>query len=256
MSMKKLLILLAIAGATVARAQNDTVQANVYSWNSFKVVKSETGESRQILRGIGTDVQYIDMHAGTLEPGKMPHPAHKHAEEELIIVKEGQVKITIGDKSKVLGPGSVAIAMPGDMHGIENAGSTRCTYYVMKYRSKQPDNNRAQTAGGSFMVNWDTVQFKPHGRGGIRNFFERSTSMVKRFEMHVTTLNAGISSHDPHTHAAEEIVLMIKGSGNMNIAGKHIPCAVGDVIFLKSNVLHAITNNSTEPITYFAFQWN
>ena len=82
-------------------------------------------------------MQYFEVHTSTLEPGKAPHPPHVHNDfEELIIVKEGQVKITIAGNSKILGPGSIAFAMPGDEHGIENAGNTQATYYILKYKGK------------------------------------------------------------------------------------------------------------------------
>ena len=156
----------------------------------------------------------------------------------------------------MLGPGSIALFIPGDEHEFFNSGTTRATYYVLKYKSKAPvDMERAKKAGGSFMVDWNNAAFKAHDRGGIRNFFERPTAMLKRFEMHVTTLNAGIKSHEPHTHGAEEIVLLVNGNTEMQIAKSFQKANEGDLIYLSSNILHAIQNVGTKPTTYFAFQW-
>ena len=105
------------------------------------------------------------------------------------------------------------------------------------------------------MIDWNSVAFKPHDKGGIRNFIERPTAMLERFEMHVTTLKAGIKSHDPHTHKAEEIVLLVNGNTEMQIAQSHQKANGGDLIYLSSNILHAIENIGNEPSTYFAFQW-
>jgi (S)-ureidoglycine aminohydrolase len=98
--------------------------------------------------------------------GEAPHPPHVHNdEEELMIIKEGQVKITIAGKSKTLGPGSIAFAMPGDEHGIENAGNTQATYYILKYKGKFPMNlERAKQAGGSFMLDWNELKTSKQGR--------------------------------------------------------------------------------------------
>jgi (S)-ureidoglycine aminohydrolase len=237
-------------------AQKDTVESIVYVWNNLKVEKQDTRERRQIAEGNGAALAYMDWNATTIDPGNSPHAPHKHDDEEYIIIKEGQLKVTINDSSKVLGPGSFALFIPGDMHGFVNTGNTKATYYVFRYRSKAPvDLERAKKAGGSFMVDWNDIVFKPHDKGGIRNFFERPTAMLKRFEMHVTTLNAGIKSHDPHTHGAEEIVLLVKGNTEMQIAQSHQKANGGDLIYLSSNILHAIQNTGTEPSTYFAFQW-
>lgn len=237
-------------------AQKDTVASTVYVWNDLKVEKQDTRERRQIAEGSGAVLSYMEWHATTIDPGKSPHAPHKHNDEEFIIIKEGQLKVTIKDSSKILGPGSIALFNPGDEHGFVNAGSTKATYYVFKYISKGPvDMERAKQAGGSFMVNWNDIVFKPYDKGGVRSFFERPTAMLKRFEMHVTTLNGGIKSHDPHTHKAEEIVLLIKGNTEMQIADKHQKANIGDLIYLSSNILHAIQNIGKEQAMYFAFQW-
>ena len=237
-------------------AQNDTVESKVYVWNNLKVIKENGRERRQIAEGSGAALSYMEWHTTSIEPGKSPHAAHKHEEEELIIIKEGQVKVTVKDSSKVLGPGSIALFIPGDEHGLFNSGTTKATYYVLRYKSKAPvDMERAKKAGGSFMVDWNNVAFRAHDRGGVRNFFERPTAMLKRFEMHVTTLNAGIKSHEPHTHGAEEIVLLVNGNTEMQIAKSFQKANEGDLIYLSSNILHAIQNIGTKPTTYFAFQW-
>jgi (S)-ureidoglycine aminohydrolase len=85
--------------------------------------------------------------------------------------------------------------------------------------------------------------------------FDRATAMTKRFEMHVTTLNEGLWSHPPHTHRAAEILLLIDNTAHESIDGKLLPATVGDIIFLESNVPHAIQNTSSGSSTYFAFQF-
>ena len=126
----------------------------------------------------------------------------------------------------------------------------------MKYLSKNAaDVKRGNAAGGSLIKDWAKINFKPHDKGGIRNFFERPTAMCKRMEMHATTLNPGLKSHDPHTHRAAEIVLMIKGNTQMQIGQKFYKGKAGAVYFLGSNILHGIKNEGTTPAVYFAFQF-
>jgi (S)-ureidoglycine aminohydrolase len=70
---------------------------------------------RRILAGKTFALNYFEIHAATLDAGKTPQPSYIHSDqEELMIVKEGQLKITIAGKSKILGPGSVAFVMPGE----------------------------------------------------------------------------------------------------------------------------------------------
>jgi (S)-ureidoglycine aminohydrolase len=238
-------------------AQTKPVLSQVIHFKDLQIVKEETRDRRQLLDGVTTDLANLEIHTSTLQPGKSPHPSHTHNDvEELIIVKEGKLKITIKDKSKIVGPGSVALAIPGEEHGFENGGESPVTYYIIKYKSKAPMNvARALKSGGSFMIDWNDVEVKSTDKGQRRNFFERPTSMTDRFEMHVTTLNAGQKSHDPHHHRSEEIILIIAGDASMQIGDRHEGATVGDVVFLGSEVLHALTNTGKGACTYFAFQW-
>src|SRR5688572_23036005 len=237
--------------------QTDSLPPRVYNWDGLTVKKEENRIIKQVLEGSTTSLSHFDVHTTTLEPGKAPHPPHVHEDmEELIIVKEGQVKITIKGTSKIMGPGSIAFAMPGDEHGIENIGNTQATYYILKYKSKRPMNlERAKQHGSSFMLDWNDLVFKKTEKGGRREFFNRPTSQLEKFEMHTTALNPGLDSHAPHTHKEEEVILLLKGNAEMYIAGKLYKAAPGDVIFLSSGVSHALKNTGSEQCEYFAFQW-
>jgi (S)-ureidoglycine aminohydrolase len=48
---------------------------------------------------------------------------------------------------------------------------------------------------------------------------------------------------------------VISGDVSMQIGEKHEGAGVGDLIFLGSEVPHALTNTGKGPCSYFAFQW-
>ena len=236
---------------TVIAQKNDSILSSVYYWYKLEPIKEDTRVRRQVLEGKTFALDHFEIHISTLEPGKAPHPPHTHADqEELMIVKEGQVKITIAGQSKILGPGSIAFAMPGDEHGIENAGKTQATYYILKYKGKLP-----MDAGGSFMVDWNDLKTNNTGKGYRRDFFNKATSQLAQFEMHTTALNKDSVSHAPHTHLQEEIILIIRGNVTMHIDGKLYPASAGDLVFLSSGIPHALMNTGKEQCEYFAFQW-
>jgi (S)-ureidoglycine aminohydrolase len=252
-----LLSFLLLFSCTLVAQKMDSLPPKVYEWNKLTAVKEDTRVRRQVMDGSTTSLSNFEVHASTLAPGEAPHPPHTHADqEELIIVKEGTVKITINGQSKILGKGSVAFAIPGEEHGIENAGTTEATYYIFKYKSNLPMQlDRAKQNGGSFMINWDTVRVNKTDRGQRREFFNRPTSQVVKFEMHTTALNTGLDSHAPHTHKEEEIILIVKGNVRMHIGDNFYPAGPGDIIFLSSGVSHALTNTGEGQCEYFAFQW-
>ena len=252
-----IMISLLLAASTLIAQKNDSLLSNVYYWNKLEQKKEDTRIRRQVLEGKTFALSSFEIHASTLEPAKVPHPPHVHEDyEELIIVKEGQVKITIAGQSKILGPGSIAFAMPGDEHGIENAGNTQATYFILKYKGKlQMDLERAKKSGGSFMLDWNDLKTNNTGKGYRRNFFNKATSQLAQFEMHTTALNADSVSHAPHTHVQEEIILILRGNVEMFIDGKYHKGSAGDLYFISANVPHALKNIGNEQCEYFAFQW-
>ena len=198
--MRQTVLLLFILVSFSCIAQVSPVLSRVYNWKNLEVIKEESRDRRQMIDGSTVDLSSLEIHTSTLEPGKAPHPSHTHADvEELILVKEGKLKATIKDQTRILEPGSVALAIPGEEHGFFNGGDTRTTYYILKFKSKSPLNaERGKSAGGSFMIDWNDMAFVASEKGGRRNTFDRATSMFSRFEMHVTTLNRGLEIGRAH----------------------------------------------------------
>ena len=112
------------------------LESTVHNWNLLNVQQTKTGEYRQILDGKSMIFEQLEIHVTTLNPGKAPHGSHTHQDfEELVIVKEGKIKQTIGTKEKILGPGSIVLATPGNEHGLSNAGDSQASYYIIKWRT-------------------------------------------------------------------------------------------------------------------------
>jgi mannose-6-phosphate isomerase-like protein (cupin superfamily) len=60
----------------------------------------------------------------TLEGGGGAPPPHIHNSiHEVIVVLEGDAEIVIGDRTERVGPGALAYAPPGTVHGVSPSGS-------------------------------------------------------------------------------------------------------------------------------------
>lgn len=51
------------------------------------------------------------------DPGATIHP-HHHEQEEVWHVLEGELEVTIGDETRIAGPGMVAVAPPDTPHAV------------------------------------------------------------------------------------------------------------------------------------------
>ncbi len=235
---------------TIYRSEN--LASGVYQWPSGKA----TPATQLLASGSTTHLQSLKISINTLKSGQALPDNYQDESENLIIIKEGRLSLSVADHRKELGPGSIALIQPGDRYTIKNTWNEPAAYYLLEYQSKASvDMARGGRAGGSLLVDWHQVPYQQHGKGGRRDFFDRPTAMCENFEMHVTNLNENTSSHDPHTHVVEEIILVIQGKISMHIDGQETEASVGDFAFIDSGVPHAPTNIGTGQAIYFAFQW-
>ena len=251
--MKYIYLFVLMSVSITLRAQTDSLPSKVYHLSELHVLKDSSRYRIQIIDGATPYLTNLEVHVTILEPGKSAHPPHVHdSTEELIIVKEGKLRVTVAANTKILGPGGVSMAMPGDVHETVNAGNEKATYYLLKYTKQKPDSSKTIT---SVMVDWNEVKVDKTDRGLRRQQFNQPTVLFEQFDMHATTLNEGQISHPPHTHRQEEIIIVRKGTIEMQIGDTFTKAATGDLIFLNSGVLHALKNLSNGQCEYFAFQW-
>jgi (S)-ureidoglycine aminohydrolase len=236
---------------------HDPILSGVYEWSEPASRIDKNLRSSVLFEGSTEHMEWLQMNAEEIRPStkkiKITAPEN---EEYLYIIKKGPLNVSMNDSSASLVAGSMILLQPGKNLFIQTSSKNPCEYYLMKYRSRGPlDKERFEKTGGSFMKDWSRIEFKPHDKGGVRNYFETATVMCKRLEMHVTTLNGGLKSHEPHRHSAEEIILMINGKTEMQIGENFFKGKDGSVFFVNSNVLHGIRNEGTIPCMYFAFQF-
>jgi quercetin dioxygenase-like cupin family protein len=111
------------------------VASGVYAWESFPVEQTASGQRRAVFDGYTTTVDRLETHVTTLNPGKAPHAAHKHPDEDLVYVREGVVEATINGVTKLAPAGSVIFYASNDLHGMRNVGDVPASYFVLRWTS-------------------------------------------------------------------------------------------------------------------------
>lgn len=105
--------------------------SRAFRFEDLPVHRNGSISVRQILKGQNRTGFPIDLHESDLGPGEMPHPPHHHLHEEMLLINEGQIDITMSGKTTRLTPGSVAFIASGAHHGWKNSGSTVARYFVL-----------------------------------------------------------------------------------------------------------------------------
>jgi quercetin dioxygenase-like cupin family protein len=201
--------------------------STVFKWEDLKVRPTGNGERRDVTDGPSATFEVFESHVTTLLPGKMSHAPHQHAREELIILRDGTLDVTINGATTRAGPGSLLFFAANDFHNVQNVGDTTATYFVFNFSTaatKHAPKEGAQAAAapgrlGSRVIDWAKLEFKPTKVGGRRDVLNSPTTTLTNFSVHVTTLNPREAPHGAHRHPDEEIVLVKEGALDVTIRG-------------------------------------
>jgi len=125
------LLVPALAVARAPAADQATLPTLIKRFEDLKA--NTSGENRYwpILEGTTHKGFQIEAHETELAPGNMLHPPHRHRHEEMFLIREGHVEVTVNGKGTRLGPGGVAYIASNEEHGIKNVGTTTAQYFVI-----------------------------------------------------------------------------------------------------------------------------
>ena len=125
---------IAIVCAVVLAQEKNQVQASaIFDWDGTIAKPASFGSERALFKGPTATLDQLDVHVVTLNPGQAPHPPHQHANEEVLVVKEGTLEFLINGEWKPAGPGSAIFIASNQLHGVRNHGSVPVTFHVISW---------------------------------------------------------------------------------------------------------------------------
>lgn len=130
------LALLTLLPATRLEPEEAKLPSTVISWEEIQARPRPGGRSWQVVEAPTATLFGIESHVTELAAGQAPHPPHRHFEEELLLVKEGTLEVTIEGVAKRIGPGGFVFVASNDLHGWRNAGDTTARYFVIQIRTR------------------------------------------------------------------------------------------------------------------------
>ena len=110
---------------------------------------------------------------------------------------------------------------------------------------------------GSAAYTWDEIQARPTGASGrSREIVRQPTATLDQLEMHVTWLPPGQTTHAPHTHPNEEVIVVREGTLEAFQNGKKTRVGPGSVLFMASNEPHNVVNVGDTVAVYHVINWH
>jgi mannose-6-phosphate isomerase-like protein (cupin superfamily) len=117
--------------AAAAAPPNSALPSHAYPFEDLPVRASGPARQRRILEGETHTGLAIELHHTEMPAGEASHASHRHMREELLLIREGTVEVTIAGRTTKLGPGSVAYIASNDDHALRNVGATPAQYFAL-----------------------------------------------------------------------------------------------------------------------------
>lgn len=231
-------------------------------FDELAVRPSAVGARRDVVNQPTATLERFQSHITTLNAGNVSHPPHQHALEEMILLKEGTLEVSINGATHRATAGSVLFYASNDFHGVRNTGDTPATYIVLNFgtgaTAKVPAARAVDVAKPgalrSQVFEWSQLTAKPTKTGERRDVFNSPTVTCANLSCHVTTVKAGEASHASHRHPDEEVVVVKEGVIEALFNGTTRRGGPGSVFFFASDEEHGMRNVGDTTASYYVIR--
>jgi len=139
LSRRKMAAMLPAAALNALAQEKPTLAAKTYAFDALPVRTSANGatKSRSVFDGVTTRGQRLTAHITELAPGQAPHAPQRQKHEEIIILREGTLEVTLNGETSTIGPGSIIYSPFENLTGWRNVGTSVAQYYVISIEERQ-----------------------------------------------------------------------------------------------------------------------
>ncbi|MEQ8966464.1 MAG: cupin domain-containing protein [Azospirillaceae bacterium] len=208
-----------------------------------------------LFHGVGDKHDILTCHASVLSPGQSPHPPHSHAEEEILVVLDGEAELLIGDGPDPdaatihpMRPGMFVYYPAYRHHSLRNAGERPLTYLMFKWRGTPIATDSVL---GTTII--DPARHAPDRRLPYRNslLFEGPTSYLGKLHAHVSEAEPG-GGYDPHRD--EHDVALVVLDGAIETLGRRVEPF--GVVYYAGGELHGLRGKGPGTARYLVFEFH
>ena len=111
--------------------QGEVLPSTVLRFEEMTVRTAATMRSRAILKGATHSKFPVGLHQTELAAGQSPHPPHRHAHEEVLLLRGGTLAVNIAGHVTELAAGGVVYIASNEEHGWRNTGTADAQYFVL-----------------------------------------------------------------------------------------------------------------------------
>lgn len=112
------------------------LKSQVVNWDAARLRQADWGQFRTYFRGETHGTKNVLTAVAVVEPGKAVHRAHRHAEEEYLVVVIGSGTWSLAGKEFPANRGDILYVEPWVYHGLTNTGDGPLVFVVVRYNVK------------------------------------------------------------------------------------------------------------------------
>jgi quercetin dioxygenase-like cupin family protein len=132
-----LAVCLVVRCPTVAQSAKPTpLKSQILGWEAARSHVADWGEMRTYFTGETPATKDVLVAGAVVEPGKAVHRAHRHPQEEYLILVQGSGTWSLDGKESPAKKGDVLYAAPWAYHGLVNTGEEPLIFAVVRYSGK------------------------------------------------------------------------------------------------------------------------
>lgn len=197
----------------------------------------------------------MNCHVSVLSPGFSPHLPHSHADEEILIVLDGEAELIISGSDSVenarvekVTAGSFIYYPAWQYHTIRNSSNSPVTYLMFKWTNSE--NNKEQISPIQ-LFNITALYPEREKLFSTNKLFENKTCYLDKLHCHLTTLKPG-GGYKAHKDKYD--VAIVTFSGELKTLGKVIKPY--SVIYYPAGKKHGMQNASNITAKYIVFEFH
>jgi uncharacterized cupin superfamily protein len=212
-----------------------------------------------LFRGATPGIKSIACHVSVLDPDRQPHTPHRHDEEEILMVLDGEADLVVDDGS---GSGGVvrhhvqartfAYYPAGFAHTIHNASDAPVTYLMFKWATDHRDDAKCLDHLVVSPPDCDSA-VRPDAKSAFvrTRLLHGETKYLRRLHSHISSLQPG-AGYAPHVDAYDVAIVVLEGT--VETLGKRV--GPRGVIFYAAGESHGMRNVGDAPALFVVFEFH
>jgi quercetin dioxygenase-like cupin family protein len=227
-------------------------------WDALAFRKTPVGLYCQIFDEPTPSLEKMELHVTVLDPGSVSHPEHHHPWEELLLIKEGHVEVSINGRRQAAGPGFLVFLASHDAHNLANTGDSPAVYYVINFCTGAVHGVRDRAAAEwappgtlrSCIVDCDRLSAAPRRIGFHTELVDSPTITFARLESHITTLQPGQGTAPRNRDPGDELFVVKSGEVEATLNGLTHTARAGSLFYVAPNDERTMRNMGKAPCSY------